>query len=161
MSAGAVKTTNFARATRSVLEHLSATSGLRTWALCRVDDEGSYTLSVLDPRGEIHAHERIPAPLSRSTDHWVSAPVHLPDGHVFGELVGFDPKDFLYIRWTIGINKFFVHRRGIKQPKRFLSRDDAKAHAIRYGASGYFELEHDEDGTTKYLVDATKGIDDQ
>lgn len=93
MSAGAVKTTNFARATRSVLEHLSATSGLRTWALCRVDDEGSYTLSVLDPRGEIHAHERIPAPLSRSTDHWVSAPVHLPDGHVFGELVGFDPND--------------------------------------------------------------------
>ena len=93
MSSGATNDSTFARATRSVLEHLSETSGLRTWALCRFELEGSYTLSVTDPRDEVHLHEVLPAPMSRSSDRWVSAPVLLPDGSLFGELVGFDPNE--------------------------------------------------------------------
>jgi len=93
MSTGAITDSNFARATHEVLQHLSATSGLRTWALCRFDAEGSYTLAVVDPRGEIHVHESLPAPISRSGEHWVSATVRRPDGSIFGEIVGFDPND--------------------------------------------------------------------
>lgn len=90
---GAITESNFGRATRAVLQHLSETSGLRTWALCRYDAEGSYTLAVFDPRGEIHLHDTLPAPISRSSEHWACAPVWRSDGSPFGELVGFDPSD--------------------------------------------------------------------
>ena len=93
MSAGTSIETNFARATRILLEYMSSTAGLCTWTLCRTDLSSSYTLAVCDPLGAVHAHEALPAPISRSSDHWVSAPVHLADGTLFGELVGFDPSD--------------------------------------------------------------------
>ncbi|MDO8389972.1 MAG: GGDEF domain-containing phosphodiesterase [Actinomycetota bacterium] len=93
MSIGASTDSNFGRATQAVLQHLSEHSDLGTWALCRYDAEGSYTLAVFDPRGEIHVHETLPAPISRSSDHWACAPVRCPDGSPFGELVGFDPRE--------------------------------------------------------------------
>ena len=54
---------NFSRASAQVLEHLSARSGLSSWAVCRHDAQGSRTLAAVDPAGQLHAHQPIPPTL--------------------------------------------------------------------------------------------------
>ena len=51
MTIGASHDTTFSRAAQRVLEHLSTTSGLGSWAVCRADSHGSHTLVVelVDP----------------------------------------------------------------------------------------------------------------
>lgn len=82
--------TSFLRTAQRVLEHLSTTSGLSTWAVCRVDQNGSHTLAVDDPQGSIHAHEALTAPLGEGAPCRITTPIVFPDGQPFGELVGFD-----------------------------------------------------------------------
>ena len=82
--------TSFSRAAQRVLEHLSTTSGLATWAVCRVDQNSSHTLAVDDQQGAIHAHEALKGPLGEGAPCRISASIVFPDGQPFGELVGFD-----------------------------------------------------------------------
>ncbi|MGB8859816.1 MAG: phosphodiesterase [Ilumatobacteraceae bacterium] len=92
MTIGASHDTTFTRAAQHVLEHLAVSSGLRTWAVCRVDPRGSHTLAVEDAFGSIQAHTTIEGPLGRSAAFRVCLPVTFPDGQPFGELVGFDDR---------------------------------------------------------------------
>mgnify|MGYP000869493265 CR=1 FL=1 len=82
--------TNFSRAAQRVLDHLSVATGLSSWAVCRVDHEGSQTLAVVDPHGVLQAHETVYAPLGGRATARVTAAITFPDGQPFGELVGFD-----------------------------------------------------------------------
>ena len=82
--------TSFSLMAQRVLEHLSTTSGLSTWAVCRIDQNSSHTLAVDSPQGAIHAHAPLTAPLGAGARCRISAPIMLPDGQPFGELVGFD-----------------------------------------------------------------------
>ena len=81
--------TNFSRAAQRVLDHLSSASGLSTWAVCRIDHEGSHTLAVVDPTATVQAHETLHSPLGGRAATRVSAPITFPDGQPFGELIGF------------------------------------------------------------------------
>ena len=81
--------TNFSRAAQRVLDHLSSASGLSTWAVCRIDHEGSHTLAVVDPTATVRAHETLHSPLGGRAAARVSAPITFPDGQPFGELIGF------------------------------------------------------------------------
>ena len=80
---------NFSRAAAQVLEHLSARSGLGSWAVCRHDAQGSRTLAAVDPSGQLRAHQPIPATLGADAVQRVGAPIVLPDGTPFGELIGY------------------------------------------------------------------------
>ncbi len=80
---------NFSRAAAQVLEHLSARSGLASWAVCRHDAQGSRTLAAIDPQGQLQAHQPIPASLGDDAVQRVGAPIVLPDGTPFGELIGY------------------------------------------------------------------------
>ena len=80
---------NFSRASAQVLEHLSARSGLSSWAVCRHDAQGSRTLAAVDPAGQLHAHQPIPPTLGDDAVQRVGAPIVLPDGTPFGELIGY------------------------------------------------------------------------
>ncbi len=80
---------NFSRAAAQVLEHLSARSGLGSWAVCRHDAQGSRTLAAIDPSGQLRAHQPIPAELGTDAVQRIGAPILLPDGTPFGELIGY------------------------------------------------------------------------
>jgi len=80
---------NFSRAAAQVLEHLSARSGLGSWAVCRHDTQGSRTLAAVDPSGQLQAHQPIPATLGADAVQRIGAPIVLPDGTPFGELLGY------------------------------------------------------------------------
>ncbi|MCY7299990.1 MAG: EAL domain-containing protein [Ilumatobacteraceae bacterium] len=90
MSSGASHDTPFTRAAQQVLEHLSATTGLGTWAVCRFGPHGSHTLAVVDAVGVIHANTTLTEPLGQGARVRIAAPVTFPDGQPFGELIGFD-----------------------------------------------------------------------
>lgn len=89
MTAASGYESNFSRAAAQVLEHLSARSGLGSWAVCRHDSQGSRTLAAVDPSGELRAHQPIPASLGADAVQRVGAPIVLPDGTPFGELIGY------------------------------------------------------------------------
>ncbi len=80
---------NFSRAAAQVLEHLSARSGLSSWAVCRHDAHGSRTLAAVDPSGQLRAHQPIPVSLGADAVQRIGAPIALPDGTPFGELIGY------------------------------------------------------------------------
>lgn len=89
MTAASGYESNFSRAAAQVLEHLSARSGLGSWAVCRHDSQGSRTLAAVDPKGELRAHQPIPASLGDDAVQRMGAPIVLPDGTPFGELIGY------------------------------------------------------------------------
>ena len=99
MSTGSHHDRAFSRAAQSVLEHLAATSGLATWAVCRTDHSadgtadgryhGGHTLAVVDPHMVLDAHTTLDAPLGQDSPHRIAAAITLPDGQHFGDLVGF------------------------------------------------------------------------
>jgi len=91
MNKGGSHDTAFTRAAGQVLQHLSTTSGLETWAVCRGDYRGSHTLVVNDPRGLVRAQETLTGPLGNDAQHRLVASISFPDGQPFGELVGFGP----------------------------------------------------------------------
>ncbi len=93
MSIGASHDTTFTRAAQRVLEHLSATTGLGTWAVCKVDAYGSHTLAVDDSMGAVKSNTTITEPLGQGAHVRISAPVTFPDGQPFGELIGFDRRE--------------------------------------------------------------------
>jgi len=93
MSIGASHDTTFTREAQRVLEHLSATSGVSTWAVCRVDPQGSHTLAVDDALGAVGANTTLTEPLGISAPIRIVAPIIFPDGQPFGELVGFDRRE--------------------------------------------------------------------
>ncbi|HQZ36984.1 MAG TPA: diguanylate cyclase [Ilumatobacteraceae bacterium] len=93
MSIGASHDTTFTRAAQRVLEHLSATTGIGSWAVCRVDPQGTHTLAVDDALGAIHANTSLTEPLGLGAHVRVAVPVTFPDGQPFGELVGFDRRE--------------------------------------------------------------------
>ncbi len=80
---------NFSRAAAQVLEHLSARSGLSSWAVVRHDAQGSRTLAAVDPQGQLRAHQPIPTTLGADALQRIGAPIVLPDGTPFGELIGY------------------------------------------------------------------------
>ena len=80
---------NFSRAAAQVLEHLSARSGLRSWAVVRHDPYGSRTLAAVDPQGQLRAHQPVPVTLGADALQRVGSPIVFPDGTPFGELIGF------------------------------------------------------------------------
>ena len=80
---------NFSRAAAQVLEHLSARSGLRSWAVVRHDPYGSRTLAAVDPQGQLRAHQPVPVTLGADALQRVGSPIVFPDGPPFGELIGF------------------------------------------------------------------------
>jgi diguanylate cyclase (GGDEF)-like protein len=89
MTAGTHRDTTFSRASHGVLEHLSATSGLPTWLLARTTTGVSQALAVVDPSGSIRVHQAVPHDVGERAGSKLSVPVILPDGELFGELVGF------------------------------------------------------------------------
>ncbi len=89
MTAASGYESNFSRAAVQVLEHLSARSGLSSWAVCRHDAQGSRTLAAVDPSGQLRAHQPIPATLGADAVQRIGAPIVLPDGTPFGELIGY------------------------------------------------------------------------
>ncbi|MCE9623404.1 MAG: bifunctional diguanylate cyclase/phosphodiesterase [Actinomycetia bacterium] len=89
MTAASAYESNFSRAAAQVLEHLSARSGLSSWAVCRHDAQGSRTLAAVDPSGQLRAHQPIPDTLGADAVQRVGAPIVLPDGTPFGELLGY------------------------------------------------------------------------
>lgn len=93
MILGASHDTTFMRATQRVLEHLSATTGLGTWAVCRVDSHGSHTLAVDDALGAVHSNTTLSEPFGQGEHARIAVPVTFPDGQPFGELVGFDRRE--------------------------------------------------------------------
>ena len=88
MAAGGYES-NFSRAAAQVLEHLSARSGLSSWAVVRHDSQGSRTLAAVDPQGQLRAHQPIPTTLGADALQRIGAPIVLPDGTPFGELIGY------------------------------------------------------------------------
>ena len=80
---------NFSRAAAQVLEHLAARSGLSSWAVCRHDAQGSRALAAVDPTGLLRAHQPVPATLGDDAAQRIGAPIVLPDGSPFGELIGY------------------------------------------------------------------------
>ncbi|HQY16275.1 MAG TPA: GGDEF domain-containing phosphodiesterase [Ilumatobacteraceae bacterium] len=93
MTIGASHDTTFSRAAQRVLEHLSTTSGLGSWAVCRADSHGSHTLVVDDTRGSLRAHVSLDAAAGQGAPFRIAVPITFPDGQPFGELVGFDDRD--------------------------------------------------------------------
>lgn len=89
MTAASGFESNFSRAAALVVEHLSARSGLASWAVCRHDMRGSRTLAAVDPTGQLHSHQPIPPTLGADAVQRVGAPIVLPDGTPFGELIGY------------------------------------------------------------------------
>jgi diguanylate cyclase (GGDEF)-like protein len=92
MTIGASHDTTFTRAAQHVLEHLTSSSGLRTWAVCRVDPHGSHTLAVDDQFGAVHPHVGLASPLGVGAGFRVATAINFPDGQPFGELIGFDDR---------------------------------------------------------------------
>lgn len=88
MAAGSSEST-FSRAAAQVLTHLSTRSGLGSWAILRHDADGSRTLAAIDPQGQLRAQEAVPATLGADAVQRVGAPISLPDGSDFGELIGY------------------------------------------------------------------------
>ncbi len=93
MSIGASHDTAFTRAAQRVLEHLSTTTAVTTWAVCRTDQQGSHTLAVDDASGSVHPYVTLSAPLGQGAPFRVAVPVTFPDGQPFGELVGYDVRE--------------------------------------------------------------------
>jgi diguanylate cyclase (GGDEF)-like protein len=89
MLTGSSNDTDFSRTSLGVLEHLSATSGLPTWVLTRTQGGVSQALAVVDPTGAIRLHQAVSRDVGESAGSRVEVPVVLPDGQIFGELVGF------------------------------------------------------------------------
>ena len=89
MTNGLGHDTNFSRTLLGVLEHLSATSGLPTWVLTRSIDGVSQALAVVDPTGFIRVHQTVSKDVGETAGSHLMISVMLPDGEIFGELVGF------------------------------------------------------------------------
>jgi diguanylate cyclase (GGDEF)-like protein len=89
MTNGSSNDTNFSRTSLGVLEHLSATSGLPTWVLTRTSDGVSQALAVMDPSGSLRVHQAVSKDVGEHAGSRLTVPVMLPDGEIFGELVGF------------------------------------------------------------------------
>ncbi len=92
MTIGASHDTTFTRAAQQVLAHLTSSSGLRTWAVCRDDANGRHTLAVDDSFSTIRPHVGYNSPLGVGAGFRVSVPISFPDGQAFGEVVGFDDR---------------------------------------------------------------------
>lgn len=93
MNIGPTNDTTFTRSAQRVLEHLSATTGVGTWAVCRVDQHGSHTLAVDDALGSVYANTTLSEPLGQGAHVRITAPITFPDGQRFGELIGFDRRE--------------------------------------------------------------------
>jgi diguanylate cyclase (GGDEF)-like protein len=89
MNAGTHRDTRFSRASHGVLEHLSITSGLPTWLLTRTTSGLSQALAVVDPSGAIRPNQSVPHDVGEHAGGRLAVPVILPEGDIFGELVGF------------------------------------------------------------------------
>jgi len=89
MTAASAHESNFSRAAAQVLEHLATRSGLSSWAVCRHDAQGSRTLAAVDPQGVLRTHQPVPATLGDDAAQRIGAPIMLPDGSPFGELIGY------------------------------------------------------------------------
>jgi diguanylate cyclase (GGDEF)-like protein len=89
MTAGTHRDNRFSRASHGVLEHLSTTSGLPTWLLTRTTGGVSQALAVVDPSGIIRPHQSVAHDVGSHAGSRLSVPVILPDGDIFGDLVGF------------------------------------------------------------------------
>ncbi len=96
MTIGTSHDTTFTRAAHRVLEHLTTTSGLATWAVCRVDHHGSHTLAVDDALGVLHPQVVLDGPLGLGATSRVVAAIMFPDGQPFGELIGFGDAEATY-----------------------------------------------------------------
>jgi len=89
MTNGLAHDTNFSKTLHGVLEHLSATSGLPTWVLARTNDGISQALAVVDPSGAIRVHHEVARDVGDTAGTRMAIPVVLPNGEIFGELIGF------------------------------------------------------------------------
>jgi len=89
MTAGTHRDNRFSRASHGVLEHLSTTSGLPTWLLTRSTGGVSQALAVVDPSGIIRPHQSVAHDVGSHAGSRLSVPVILPDGDIFGDLVGY------------------------------------------------------------------------
>ncbi|MEI8239086.1 MAG: bifunctional diguanylate cyclase/phosphodiesterase [Actinomycetota bacterium] len=89
MTPGTHRDTRFSLASNGVLEHLSDTSGLPTWLLTRSTGGVAQVLAVVDPSGSLRLHQSVPHDIGDRAGSWLSVPVILPDGELFGELIGF------------------------------------------------------------------------
>ena len=89
MTSGSSNDTNFSRTSLGVLEHLSSTSGLPTWVLTRTQGGVSQALAVVDSSGTIRVHQAVSKDVGESAGSRLEVCVLLPDGEIFGELVGF------------------------------------------------------------------------
>jgi diguanylate cyclase (GGDEF)-like protein len=89
MSAVTHSDTRFTRAAHGVLKHLSATSGLPTWMVTRTTGGVIHALAVIDPSGTIRVHQAVTHDIGELAGCRLSVPILLPDGDLFGELVGF------------------------------------------------------------------------
>ncbi len=89
MTNGSSNDTTFLRTSLGVLEHLSASSGLPTWLLTRTSDGMSQALASIDPSGGIRSHQVVTKDVGEHAGSRLAVPVMLPNGEIFGELIGF------------------------------------------------------------------------
>jgi diguanylate cyclase (GGDEF)-like protein len=89
MTNGSSNDTTFSRTSLGVLEHLSTSSGLPTWVLTRSSDGVSQALAVVDPSDGIRIHQVVSKDVGEHAGSRLAVPVMLPNGEIFGELVGF------------------------------------------------------------------------
>jgi diguanylate cyclase (GGDEF)-like protein len=79
----------FTRTATGVLDHLATTSGLPTWLLVRSANGVSQVLASVDPTGHIRPHQAVGHDVGDGSAARLAVPVMLPDGDLFGEVIGF------------------------------------------------------------------------